>query len=435
MKTQSVIDRAPVWPADGETAIGSLGLAPTGAVRLEQAAPANWRWVTVGVFVVFSALNYLDRQILAAVAPSVIAEFHLSNAAYGTLLAAFSLTYLCVAPLAGLLVDYVGLNWGAALAVGAWSAVTAATGFTSSFRGLVLARMGLGVAEAAGLPCASKANAAYLKPSEFGLGIAVHNSAMTLGIVVAPLLVATIAPRYGWRAAFMICGLGSFLWVPLWWFFARNRQAARVEAPSARLDVRAVIRDRRLWGILAANTLIMTVHSLWMNWTTIYFVRMYHLTQAQANQYFAWIPPIFASLGGLFGASLALRWSNAGRRPLAARMRACLMFAPCLLVTAFVPLMPSPAWAAAAISLSFFLVLTILVNLHSMTIDLFGASHAAFTTALLVSSYALMQMALSPAMGALADGVGFGGLCVAVSVFPLAAALILRATVSVKGAA
>ena len=75
----------------------------------------------MSVFVLSSALNYLDRQILAALAPLVRAEFHMTNADYGQLLAVFSITYAISSPLAGLLIDRFGLNRSVGFAVGLWS--------------------------------------------------------------------------------------------------------------------------------------------------------------------------------------------------------------------------------------------------------------------------------------------------------------------------
>jgi MFS family permease len=108
-----------------------------------------------------------------------------------------------------------------------------------------------------------------------------------------------------------------------------------------------------------------------------------------------------------------------------ARLRAIYTFAPTLLLTAAVPLMPSPALAAAGISVSFFCVMATLNNLHVIPVDLFGVGRAAFTSALLVSSYAAVQTVLSPVMGAVVDRFGFGALCVAVSALPSVAAALL----------
>src|ERR1035441_7632456 len=66
---------------------------------------ARLRWLLLAVFVLSSAINYLDRQALATLAPLVRAEFHLSRAEYGWILGVFSISYALSAPLAGMLTD------------------------------------------------------------------------------------------------------------------------------------------------------------------------------------------------------------------------------------------------------------------------------------------------------------------------------------------
>src|SRR5580700_2729073 len=113
---------------------------------------ARLRWLAVSVFLISSFLNYLDRSLLAAVAPALKTEFHLSNHEYGQVVSAFSIVYAVIAPLAGLFIDRVGLNLGATSAVLVWSIACAATGVTRTLGGLLASRTMLGVAEAAGIP-------------------------------------------------------------------------------------------------------------------------------------------------------------------------------------------------------------------------------------------------------------------------------------------
>ena len=83
------------------------------------------RWIAISVFLFASMLNYLDRSLLAALAPTLKSNFHLDNRQYGFVLSAFSLAYALTAPLAGLFIDRVGLNIGAMIAVTAFSCVGA----------------------------------------------------------------------------------------------------------------------------------------------------------------------------------------------------------------------------------------------------------------------------------------------------------------------
>jgi ACS family hexuronate transporter-like MFS transporter len=390
-----------------------------------------WRWGALGIFVVSTTLNYLDRQLLAAVAPTLRQEFGLSNADYGAIVAAFSLTYTVVAPVAGWFIDRVGLRMGILAALGCWSLAGIATGFVGSYRALLGCRMALGAAEAAGIPAASKSVGVFLQPREFALGIAVNSIGISVGVMSAPLMAAALAPAYGWRAAFVLSGVLGLIWLPLLWLATARIGDSATAVSTAPVPLRLLLGDSRLWRILVANVLVMANYSLWLNWTTIYLVERLSLTQTEANQYFAWIPPIFGTLGAFFGGWLGLR--RVGQRrdaeAASARIGLCSRVAPALLITAVVPFVDTPVLAVAAISASVFACMTFLPNLHVIPIDLFGAGRAGLTAALLASSYAFAQMVLSPLIGALIDGVGFGVVCVSVAALSLCAVPVIRAMV------
>src|SRR5579862_4552986 len=140
------------------------------------------RWIAIVVVLFSSTLNYLDRQLLAAAAPALKGEFHLSNQEYGQILSIFSIVYAATAPFAGVFIDRVGLNAGVSIAVLTWSLAGAATGLTHSFRQLLASRTLLGIAEAAGIPCFGKANGIYLEPGELALGSAFNQVGVSLGL-------------------------------------------------------------------------------------------------------------------------------------------------------------------------------------------------------------------------------------------------------------
>src|SRR5690606_22160565 len=119
------------------------------------------RWLAIGIFIISSALNFLDRQILAQLAPVLQQDLGLSLVQYGWLISAFSAVYALSAPAAGWLLDRFGLTRGMSFAVGLWSAAGLATGFAVGFWSLAACRGVLAAGEAAGVPGAHKATHHY----------------------------------------------------------------------------------------------------------------------------------------------------------------------------------------------------------------------------------------------------------------------------------
>lgn len=389
----------------------------------QERSAARLRWPVLAVFVLSTTINYLDRATLATLAPAVKTDFHLSNVGYGWIVNAFLVTYTLAAPFAGLLVDRIGLNFAATLAVGMWSCAGIATGFTRGVAGLCACRAVLGAAEAAGIPAAGKAIHQYLKPAERALGNAANQMAVSLGMVLAPPIATWIAVRSGWRHAFVVTGALGLLWIPVWLAVGRrSRPVVAAERPQAGPPI---TRDRRLWLFVLANALSMIPYSLWVNFTTIYFVEAQHLTLVQAAWY-TWIPPVLAAAGGLGGGWISLRWIHFGLKPPAARRRVCLVSALLALVTAAVPAAPNPALAALGISLSFFAVAAFSVNMYSLPLDVFGGSHAAFAVSFLTASAGASGF-VSPVFGWLIDRHGYAPVTSIAALAPLAACAVLYA--------
>src|SRR4029077_12004143 len=139
---------------------------------------------------------------------------------------------------------------------------------------------------------------------------------------LAPPVATYLAVRSGWRASFVVTGVLGLVWIPVWNWTARRAHTAPVArvVPGAGLGL---LGDRRLWAFVAANALSMVGYSLWSNWTTLYLVEVQRLTLVDAAWY-AWIPPVFAALGGMAGGWLSLRLVDRGMAPLPARFRVCL---------------------------------------------------------------------------------------------------------------
>jgi MFS transporter, ACS family, hexuronate transporter len=391
-------------------------------MRVEQEA-VRARWFVMGIFVLSSAINYLDRQTLSTLGPLIRKEFHLTTEQFGGVISVFSIPYSLSAPLMGLLIDRFGLNLIASLAVGAWSCAGIATGFTHGLAGLMGVRTALGMAESAGIPAAGKAIDQFLKPAERAIGNAMNQAGVSLGLIAAPPLAIWIAGQYGWRYAFLATGVLGLAWIPLWNFVARLSPPA--PAAKANLgDSTALLRDPRLWAFVAANALTMFGYSLWSNWSTFYFTDVQGLSLAMTSRYVV-AAFTFAAAGGFTGGWLSARQIARGIAPPTARLRACIAGAVLSLVTAAIPSAHTPAWAAAAISLSFFAVSAMSVNVYSLPLDTFGRRHAAFSIAALVASYGAMQVVVSPVIGRMIDAHHWAPIMWAATMTPALACVVL----------
>ena len=389
---------------------------------------AKFRWLVLAVFVLSTAINYLDRMSMATLAPLVRSEFHWSHADYGWIVAAFNLTYAASAPFAGMMVDRLGLNLAASLAVGLWSCAGIATGLTRGLTGLASCRSVLGMAEAAGIPAAGKAIHQYLRPAERALGNGLNQAGVSLGLVLAPPVATWLAVRWGWRQAFVVTGALGLLWIPLWNWTARLAGPPAVQKPEHGGVV--ILRDRRLWVFVLANALSMVTYSLWTNWTTLYLVDVHRLTIAEAAWY-AWIPPLFAALGGTAGGWLSLVWINRGLTPVRGRFRVCLVAAVLSIATAAIPASHSVAWTTAGISLSFLAVAAFSVNMYSLPLDVFGGARSAFAVSMLTCSAGIAGL-VSPAIGRIVDLHGYAPVTWIASTVLLAACGVLWISGSVK---
>lgn len=364
----------------------------------------KWRWIAVGVFIISSTLNYVDRQLLVFLAPLIIQDLHLNQTRFGLLISAFSIAYAASSLITGWFLDKTGINKAMTCAIGWWSTAAICTAFTHGLGGLGVCRAALGIGESAGVPAVGKLNGIYLKSEERALGAAANQIGLTMWSAVAPLWIG-VALAYGWRLPFVINGLLGFLWIPLWLSVNRiipAHYANQELAANRGIREFALLRDRSLILLVIANVLWMGGYSLWSNWTTLYLVHVHHLTLQQTASY-VWIPPLISNLGGFFGGWLSLRWIRQGRNVVAARVRAVWFSAGGFLLTLLLPFAPDAAWATAIVSISFFFSLSGSVNIYALPIDLFGPARSGLAIAALTCSFGVLQTVISPIIGFLGD--------------------------------
>ena len=173
------------------------------------------RWLAVSVFIVSSVLNYLDRNLLSALSPFIMAEFHFNQTGFGWLISAFSITYAFSSLAAGWALDRFGVNRTIYAAAAWWSTAALSTGLVGSFPALGFCRSALGIGESAGVSAVGKLNAIYLNPEERALGAALNQIGISVGSALAVYWGVQAASAHGWRWPFMLAGICGFVWLPV----------------------------------------------------------------------------------------------------------------------------------------------------------------------------------------------------------------------------
>lgn len=298
------------------------------------------------------SVSYIDRQTLAAIAPSVQAALHIPDRSYGDLVSAFSIAYLVGAPAAGWLIDRVGARRGLLGAVLFWSAVAAAHALVPSFALLFALRIALGLAESPSFPGAAQTVHRALSPADRARGFGVLFTGSSIGAMIAPPLATWLADRYGFRAAFLGTAAAGLLWVPLWFRVAfapgaraaLDLQVARSAAP--RLSTLAILRHP---AVLRSTLLVLAsapMLSLLFNWGTKLLVKDFHLTQRETGS-LLWLPPLFFDAGAILFGHLASSARASGKGDGGVPRALLLAAALLMLAGASIPFAPTPQLAVA----------------------------------------------------------------------------------------
>src|SRR5690606_29873751 len=144
----------------------------------------NYRWVVVVMLFLATTINYLDRQIIGLLKPTLEAEFNWSETDFSYIVMAFTAAYAVGLLFFGWLIDKIGTKLGYSISIVVWSLAGMLHAVARSVSGFSLARIGLGIGEAGNFPAAMKAVAEWFPNRERGLATGIFNSGTSVGVVV-----------------------------------------------------------------------------------------------------------------------------------------------------------------------------------------------------------------------------------------------------------
>lgn len=182
----------------------------------KSAAPRRSASLVLALLLVAYVFNFLDRQILGILGPSIQADLHLSNGEFGAIGGtAFALLYAGLGIPLAYLADRTSRSAVVAGSLAVWSAFTALCGAAVGYWSLFLSRLGVGVGEAGGVAPSYALIADYFPPERRARALAIFSLGVPLGLGGGAFIGARLADWFGWRAAFVIMGLAGVVLAPI----------------------------------------------------------------------------------------------------------------------------------------------------------------------------------------------------------------------------
>ncbi|MBM3874490.1 MAG: MFS transporter [Verrucomicrobia bacterium] len=361
------------------------------------------RWWIATLLVGAAVLNYVDRQTLSALAPTIQTDLKMDDRAYANVVNLFLVAYTIAYLFSGRIADLMGTRVSMVLFVVWWSAANMVTAAAQGVQSLGVYRFLLGLGEAGVWPAASKAVSEWFPARERALAIGLYTMGATLGATLAPYIVIPLATHAwgqtlpgvaeflgqgaGWRIAFILTGAAGLVWLIPWLWMYRSpkdsklitsgeremlEKSAAAESPAGSSEKpwtwRQVFTFRGTWLLLVGRLITDPVWYFYQFWFPKYLSADRHLSQDQLK--ITWIVYAAAGVGSLLGGWLSGQLIKRGTAPAASRLWVMLGCA------AIMPLSPFIAQAAGlnlAIALAVCTVIAALawlINLSSIVVDI-----------------------------------------------------------------
>jgi MFS transporter, ACS family, hexuronate transporter len=343
---------------------------------MDQSNPVGkYRWTICALIFFATTINYLDRQVLSLLQPSLEEEFGWTKSQYANIAAAFQFTYAIGLLFAGRFVDKMGTKKGYAWAIVIWSlgamlhAWAIPVGETAlsllggiglaavpvSVMGFIISRAVLAIGEAGNFPAAIKATAEYFPKKERALATGIFNSGTNIGAILAPLSVPYIADKMGWEWAFIIVGIIGFFWLIFWMVMYKNPaenpllskaelayiNSDAVEAATSitnevaeRVSWSKLLKFKQTWAFTIGKFLTDGVWWFFLFWLPAFLKDAYGIQKTQMILPLTVLYSI-TMIGSIGGGWFSMYFIKKGLEPYNARMKAMFSIALIPLVVLF----------------------------------------------------------------------------------------------------
>ena len=371
----------------------------------------NLRWLLAFALFMAALLNYVDRNVLGLLATTIQHDLGISNREYAGIINYFLIAYTIANLLSGRVVDKLGVRWSLALFVAWWTLANAFTGLARSLGQISGLRFLLGLGEAGCYTASPKAVSEWFPAAERAMAVGVYSAGGAIGATLAPVMVALIADKFGWRWVFAVTPLVALLWLFLWlWLYQSpashphmtdrekhylaanlaSTQAANATRKESELALwQRVLRDPLVWQLMLARLITDPAWYFFQFWFPKYLRDVRGLDQKGVA--IMWMIFAAATLGFTVGGFLSGRLVKRGVLPAAGRIWIMLISACIAPLMGFVPAAPTVLTAVIIAMIVAYAATAWLSNITSLVVDL------------------VPQRILGTAFGVIACGSALGG--------------------------
>ncbi|MGF2411024.1 MFS transporter [Ferruginibacter sp.] len=314
------------------------------------------RWWIIGLIGVSTIINYIDRSAINIMWPYIYKEFGIADAdnknALALITTFFMIAYAVGQTVTGKMMDAIGTRLGMAVSIAAWSVSIALHALAKSLFSFNIFRAMLGVSEAGNWPGATKSNAEWFPAKERAIAQGIFGAGASLGGVVAAPVIAAIYLAFGWRGTFVGIGILGFLWIIPWLLINRgtpdnNKYITKEEHDyilDNAVDKKTVTADttvytwaqllqfKNTWGIITSRFFLDPVWWMFLTWLPTFLKEQFAFDIKQVGG-FAWLPYLFAAIGGLTGGFYSSALIKKGMAATKARKRAITIGCVIMLVS------------------------------------------------------------------------------------------------------
>lgn len=302
----------------------------------------NYRWVIATMLFFATTINYLDRQVVGYLKPTLQIQFGWSETDYSHIVMAFTAAYALGLLCFGRIIDKIGSKLGYTVSIIIWSVSAMLHAVVRTTLGFGIVRALLGLGESGNYPSAVKAVVDWFPKKERALANGFFDSGANIGAVLAPLIIPWLLGRYGWRPAFIITGALGLIWLVTWRIVfalpSKHKKVSREEVAYIHSDREATeetasrISWGKLFGLRPTWTFIIgkfftdPIWYFFMYWLPSYFSSTFHLDLTHPA------PPLIivysaATVGAIGGGYLSSKLIKKGWAVYKARKFALLMSA------------------------------------------------------------------------------------------------------------